>query len=318
MAFFKQMQNYILFFILFGLWSTWKNLKYKIQIRVCSFLSIILVLVGFSVAYIYKFYNFNSLSNTLANLIYIFIVITHLIIVVESIYRKYAQTKLIQNLSLVDYLFNTKSNVIVSYNKEKCEIFIKCSILVSVLIFVNLIFILYTYFQNLHFNFFYVKMFSYSLMHLRSWQITFFVHLLRIRLILINDELKNIQNELRVQFNDVNQSDDNCSVRQDMISTNLSINDRLMNLKRIYGELYEVCELINRVFGWSLLTNTTVTFINFTSISYWGYICRYNFGRLIISFNILVPMITTLGMLTFHCSSCFQRVSYLNFQLDSN
>lgn len=317
MAFFKQMQNYILLFILFGLWSTWENLKYKIQIRVCSFLCIIIVLVGFSIAYIYKFYNFNSLSNTLANLLYIFIVITHLIIVVESIYQKDAQAKLIQNLSIVDHLFNIKSNVNISYHKDKCELFRKCSVLVLVLILINLIFILYTNFLSLYFNFYYVTMYSYSMMHLRLIQITFFVHLLRSRLILINVELKDIQNELRVQFNNVNQSDD-CCARQDLISTNLSINDRLMNLKRIHGELYESCELINSTFGWSLLTNTMETFINFTANSYWGYMCRNNFGRLIIAITVLVPMTTTLGTLAYNCSSCFQHVSYFNIHLDFN
>lgn len=99
-----------------------------------------------------------------------------------------------------------------------------------------------------------MTLYSYSLMHLRPMHINFSVHLLRSRLILINEELKDIQNELRFQFNDANQSD-GCCARQDLISTNpsthLLINERFVNLKRIYGELYESCELINSAFGWS-------------------------------------------------------------------
>lgn len=310
------MRNYIVLFILFGLWSTWwQNSEFKIQIRVCSLLSILLVFCGFSSAYFFdKFYASSTLSNTVANLLFIFIIITHSIIVIESIYQKKAQTKLIQSLSLADHLFNTKSKVMIPYHKEKSEIFTRCSLIISIVIFVNVLITLYTNYLDLDFNLLYPPMYSYLVMCLRSVQIIFFVCLLRSRLILVIEELKDIQNILNVQPDDDNQSKSiGRDTRIQLISNNSlerrSINNRLMNLKQIYTELYRSCEQIRKVFGCSLLVITIQAFVEFTSNSYWGYLCLNDFKIFLI--YLFEPEILLMGALAFYCSSCFEYVSYL-------
>lgn len=116
MLFFKEIRNYFVFFTIFGLSVfTRENSKYKFEIRVCSFLSIIFVFYSFFFAYAFdEFNHFNSISNTINNLTYIFILLTHSIIVIESIVRKETQLKLVQSLSSVDNLFNIKFKVRIS------------------------------------------------------------------------------------------------------------------------------------------------------------------------------------------------------------
>lgn len=321
MTFFQQIRNYIVFFILFGLWSAWEDSKYTLQINLSSFLSITIVFGEFFSAYfLNKFYTFNSLSNIVANLIYIFIITSNLIMVIESFYKKGAQTKFIQNMTHIDHLFNTKLKVTVPYYKEKGEIFMWCLIM-SLIVFLNhIIFAWYMYHLNLNIQFYFVALYSYSVVNLlRPIQLTFFICLLRSRLILINEELKGIQNVINAQSSNVNQRKSNgYNIRNGLILEENSINNRLMTLKLIYEELFESCELINEAFGWSLLANTTGTFTDFISHSYWGYMCRHNFGKLIITINFFASKITTLGTLAFYCSSCFQQVSFLNNSIKLN
>lgn len=312
MVFFKEMRNYFVFFILFGLWATWKNSEYNHHINICSFLSIILAIgVFFSAFYFNIIYVFDSFVNTVSNALLILTLTIHLVIVVEPIFQKELQSKLIQSLCRVDKLFNNKSKVIISYQREKWELFTRCFLLVSILIFVNLFWIFYTYYQNLFYDFMYPTMYSYFVLCLKPIQIIFFVCLLRKRLILINNELCDIQ---KAQTNDVNHSKSKyCHTRDELDSSNStveqSINDRLFNLKLIYGELYESCELINASFGSSMLAFTVQAFIELTTNCYWAYFCLENVENFIL--YILVPAVVLQIILGFYCTSCFQYVSYL-------
>lgn len=297
MVLFREIRIYILIFILFGLWSTWwQSSKYKFKIKLYSLFSVALVFCDFlSAIFLDKFYDCITLSNIIVNSWYAAIVITHFIIVVESIVQKSAQANLIRNLALVDQLFNIKSNVIISYYKEKREIFTRCSILILIVISIDVVIIFFTYYRELHFNLMYPAMYSNTMMRLRPIQVLFFVYLMRTRLILINKELKAIQSGTIFKSYTTNHTKSNHS------------NRRLMNLKHIYGALYESCELICKAFGLSLVAFTMQTFVEFTFNCYWGYICLYEKNCLWV--NLLVPNIFLLGTLAFYCSSCYQYVS---------
>ena len=308
MMFFDQMQNYFVFFIICGLWSTWNlNAKFKHRITFCSFLSILPMICCISSAYFFNiFYLNNSISNTISNILYTSVATTHLIIVFESIYQKDAQLKLIDSLSHADELLNSKSSVIIPYYKEKSEQFKRFVILVSMVAFLNINFLCYTYKNNLYYNFIYVSLYSYFMMSLRFIQIIFFVCLLRNRLISIIEELKDIQ-IVRRKFNQRNQ-------RMELNSNNStidrSINERLFNLKQTYRALYEACEQINNAFGWSMFASSLEAFVEFTSNCYWAYMCMHEMTDFVIYLSI--PEVLLLGVLSYFCSSCFKYVSQLN------
>lgn len=190
---------------------------------------------------------------------------THLTIIVESICKKGCQAKLIENLSLCDYIFKTNLHNSFQYRKEKREIFTRGSILISITFLVKIIIATYAWRQKLEFAFMYPVVYSIFILRLRPIQITFFVYLLRNRLILIIEELKNIQSMLSTQCNDVSQAKpDVCHTENDSTFIR-QLPDRLISLKRIYTELYDSCEQLNQAFGWSITIITMQVFVDFTS-----------------------------------------------------
>lgn len=314
--FFRQVKNYLVFFIIFGLWSaTWPNSKNELLMKAYSLFSIVIVFCCFLSAYILNtFQTFNSVSNTVSNLLYVSVLFAHLIIIIESICQRDAQAKIIQSLSLTDYLFNIKLKVMMPYNRGKFEIFTRCFVLVSIMILTNTTFVSYMRYKNIDYSFIYVSLYPCLVMCLRSIQIIFLVCLLRSRLILIIEELVDIQNTLNtVQTDDmkriffVEQNKSNAVISNNAFSGSSSINERIMHLKKIYGELYESCEQIKEAFGCSLMVITTQAFVVFTSNFYWGYMYMHDFEDLLI--YILMPEVLLMGILAFYCSSCFQYVS---------
>lgn len=102
-------------------------------------------------------------------------------------------------------------------------------------------------------------------------QLTFFVYLIRNRLILITEELNDIQN---IFLNVPNEP-----IFVNSSGNTPSINNRLLNLKQIYGKLHDSCELWSNAFGISILANTIETFIDFTAHAYWGVHVSIQFSK---------------------------------------
>lgn len=120
MAFFEQMRLYFIFFIFFGLWSTWQNNKYRSLLRVYSACCVQQEFLSFvSVIYSYNIFENNSLSATIANWLYIIDSLTHVVIVFESLYKRKAQLQLIRKFCSVDELFRNKLGITIPYRREK-------------------------------------------------------------------------------------------------------------------------------------------------------------------------------------------------------
>lgn len=84
MAFFNQMQNFFIVFILFGLWTTWQNSKYKRFLQLSSIFSIAQIVLNVSLAIILdRLYGVDSLSIVMACFWFSLSIFTHLVIVLE-------------------------------------------------------------------------------------------------------------------------------------------------------------------------------------------------------------------------------------------
>lgn len=102
-------------------------------------------------------------------------------------------------------------------------------------------------------------------------------------------------------------------VISDNVFTRPSTYNRLLSLKRIYGQLFEICEHIGAIFGWSLLIVVIQIFALSTFQTYWTYIHLSNVKRFITDLMSIVPSLIVLCSLTFHCSSCLQEVGVTYF-----
>lgn len=299
MSFFVQIRTYLAFFILFGLWSSWRNTKYKFLLKIYSVLSIISGFAIYSLAVLIDgFSEFNALPNIVSNILYILQFLTHFITALESILKTGAQAKLIDTLSTVDYMFYTKIGIAIPYRTEKCQILLRTMILLFIEIIIKLAIVVVLIFLNVDKRFSSLALVLYSnfFIYLRVIQIIFFMSLLRNRLIMLNNELIDIVNST------TNRS---CTRR---VSAKRSMYDRLINLKQIYSKLYDTCEQIDETFGWSLLLLVIFIFATVTIEYYWAYISLGDTRTVLICLFYSVPVSITLSTLAYYCSSCFQQV----------
>lgn len=305
-VFFDQMRNYIVYFQVFGLWSSWKNHKYKMLLKAHSVFSITIVFFSYISAYFFnQFFEKATLSSTISTGLFITVLIAHLIITIETFLRCCSQLALVQKFSVVDHMFNTKLLICIPYRKEKRDFFIRNSTLVFFVISVKIFVVAYTLAEERVVNFLYCLMYSNWIMHLRAIQVLFFVYLVRDRLFLIHKEITDVRNALATRINK--------NERQTVLLMQKLAFSRIYHLKKIYGELYEINELINKTFGWSLLAIMTQSFLDFIVNCYVVFTVldapSIDYGTLTISVVLLVPNIITISTVAFYCSSCFQSVS---------
>lgn len=318
MQFFKQMSNFLLIFVVFGLWSSVEHFQKKCFLQLCSILSMALAIFSFSSAIFYKhFRTMTSISNVIANSLYMSTVFSCSILFAETFMKRSVQQKLIQKFITIDKLFHTELNVVITYATEKRQIFIWNLALMLAKALVLSVSLAMQLFQNRFHNLFLPSIYLSWLMFLRLIEVLFFVHLMRTRLIFINDELQNIQNELNLQINFIHRLRNQCLgqtkiqyVILDGQTIRPSMIDRILCLKRIYGELCSIRKSFNAIFEWSLSAIFTQYFVGFTSISYWAYLTLDRFIDFVFVTVEILPQMTALSALCFYCSSCCQYVRF--------
>lgn len=257
MEFFQQVRNQTILFIFFGIWSSWQHGKYKWALRAYSVSAIYqeMAIIG-SVMYSYDIFKDYTLSATVENSMYMIISWTHLIIVIESLVTSSIQVKLIQKFSQVDHLLSARLKVEIPYTKERRKTFARNFFLLTTIILMKGFVSGYLHYHNKVLVSWYPALYSIWIMCLRTIQIILFAYLMRCRLTVINSELICIQHVFNTHLRTEN--------RRQRASISKIIYHRIKTLKKIYGILYEACELVNKVFGWSLLAITTQCFVDFT------------------------------------------------------
>lgn len=157
-TFFEEMRCFIAFFLIFGLCPFWQNTKCKLFLVFYSIFSILLVFIIFlSAIFINKVLEDNTLSTAVAYSFLFSVLTTHLIIVLQSLFYRKSQMKLIQKFSHVDRLFNTKLQIFMSYRKEKLALFIRFSLLLFIFVAIKLALILHLHYMNRLGSFWYLS-----------------------------------------------------------------------------------------------------------------------------------------------------------------
>lgn len=290
MEFFKHIQFYILIFIFFGLWTSIQHFKYEYLLRIYRICSLILVfsLIFFSI-YVNPIYTTTNISNIVANFLFVLTMSTRLVIAIESIVRRLAQSQLIEKFILVDQLFETKLDVKIAYAKEILELSIVHLIVIFIVIPARLVVFTYTFYVGKWSGSSIDILLSFWAFSLRPMQVVFFVNLIRNRLKLMRQRLKSVSL---------------MSTTQD----DKRVFTMLLHLKQIYTELYNICELINISFGSSFLIILIQSFMEFTLCAYWIYLAGENYVKICYFVGILIQNAAILYTLTLGCSNCSQQV----------
>lgn len=308
MEFFNQTRSYILLFIVFGLWTSFQQFKYKRLLRIYSICSLLSVLLLFAVSmYNTQFHTFTSIPNTVANILLVLVWIIHLMVAVESILKSNVQKQLIDKFEHVDELFKIKLNTRIAYQTEKCDLFKKNLTLSSLIMPIYIGVTIYLVSRNGSFDPMYLTTYSFFVIRLRITQIILFVFLLRNRLNLINDKLKHISKVVRTPNTMATRSQRLIAIYS-CSSLNFSNYETLTSLKEIYQELYDICDLINSAFGCSLFGILTQNFVDLTSNCYWGYLLRNDRKSFFVFVGFIIPNLSVLAFFCFYCSSCYLEV----------
>lgn len=313
MTFFKHISNYILVFIFFGLWSTWRNSQYtkcsKWLFQIYSITIIIGILCAYSrIILTNQIFGTSSLQLTISTISFGTIILTHLAIAIETPFKRNIQAQLIEKFTHVDETFNFGLNIIIPYREEMHKMFLHISFHILIVSFITAMIWVYSYYLGEVHDHMYFCMFSSCIMRMRLIQVLFFVCLVRSRLIFIVKELKDIKEAC-----DVNKYETENVVDLNVFDKQTPY-ERLIHLKEIYGNLGEICQLINGIFGWSLLALVTQSFIDLITNGYWLFLLfddnpyvRIDAAPLCICLILLD--ICVLGPLTYFCSSFSQHVS---------
>lgn len=312
---FDEIRSFIAFLRIFGLWPSCPNSRCKVFFVIYSLVHIGLIICIFWISfYVKKGFDGHSLSSIVQYMFLSSILLTNFAVILEAFINRNAQMRLIEKISYADWLLKNKLQLIISYREEKHAIFIRLPILFIVLISMRASFVFYLSHRSRASDF-WLQLYSIWILQLRVIQIIFFVHLLRTRLRLVREKLKEV---LMPQYLSGKSKDGWHFFRDtstifvlDASSTKQTLYNRLVNLKQIHGELYEISELINITFGWSLLTIIAQSFIDFTANSYWIYLAieKSDFLLVFDCLTVLLPIIILLVIMIYYCSSCSRYVS---------
>lgn len=316
---FNEIRSFLVLFSVLGLWPTWPNSKFRALFIISLILYISYIFCIFwSVFYFNKEFSYHTLSAIVQFSFLAGILMTHFTVIVEAFINRNAQVRLIEKISYVDQLLHSKLQLNISYHSEKNAIFIRLASVMFIFMIIRTIFTFDLYYEYNINTFPYRLIFSAWTIQLRSIQVLFFVYLIRTRLQFVSDQLNEMLipstfcGKSKTQWNFFR---DTCSIFVlDMSLAKRSLYDRLVNLKQVYGELYEICELINVTFGWSLLTIIVQSLIDFTSCFYWFYLALQ---ESIVSLTIvclvdLLPILCLVFSMAYICSSCSYCVSLFN------
>lgn len=290
------MRIYFVFFIVFGLWTSWKNIDQNLSFRVFSLISVPLAFSCFALSIFFNtFHEFDTLYYTMTNLMFGFIHLTHLIIVLESFLRK-SQMDLIERFSRVDDLFAYELNIQMPYQREKWRIFVRIMALTCIEIIAKLSVLGSRVYYGQHYQFFYSIFLPNAIICFRQFEMLFFVYLLENRLKLINIELIKMHKYAGLVYSNKYY---HCQ----------STFSRILCLKRIYSELFEICEQLRKSFGWSLL----LIFVNAFAISAFESYCAYiqiaGVIKPILRLVYALSSVIILGVLAIYGTFCIKQVN---------
>lgn len=313
---FDEIRSFLVLFSMLGLWPTWTNSKFRALFIISLILNITYIFgIFWSVFYYNAEFSYHTLSAIVQFSFLAGILMTHFTVIVEAFINRNAQMRLINKISFADQLLHSKFQMNISYQNERNVIFIRLASVMFTFMVLRTIFTFDLYYGYGINTFPYRLILSAWIIQLRSVQVLFFVYLLRTRLQFVSDQL-----------NEMLKPSDFCGKRKtqvkffhdtanifvlDMSLAKRSLYDRLMNLKQIYGELHEICELINVTFGWSLLTIIVQSLIDLISCFYWFYLALQEsiLSLAIVCLVDLLPIVVLVVSMAYICSSCSYCVS---------
>ncbi|KAG5678830.1 hypothetical protein PVAND_008464 [Polypedilum vanderplanki] len=302
-VFTEEMNFFIKVFQLFGLFPS--NFLLKVYSLICFGLTIATFICAFTVIPVLE--DNNSLSLLVGGLVFVGVLLTHLMNVMQAFTSRNEQAKIYQKFDEIDLLLSNKLLVKVDYKSLRRRLIYKYTLIFITLAFIHVASIVSVTINKLFFNYYVLLILPVAIIRFRCIQNMFYVDLIKSKLHLMNTKLSDIINRnddkmAFILFADKLQKRDKKRIE----NGTLSFYDQIMTLKQIYGKIFDVCNLINDCFGWSLLFIVTQFFIEFTSNGYWLFLALEKVLEDSIATQSVCSMLPITILLTTMAYSCFQ------------
>lgn len=312
--FVKEIHYIILLFQIFAIAPITLKKRNPLFIQMFSFVSLLIILIIVSsVIFINDFFEHKSIVNIVNYLIFSSILLTNLIIVVQSYVTRNKQLNIVKNILAIDEILLQKLEKYLKYTEQRKRFNQKVFGLFFVWTFMLVYTVVLMFLRYTFIDFVLMMQFIYPLLmiRVRCIQIIFYADVLHARLKTISDILIYIINCER----DVHES----TVKTIYVSEKMEPNMEnieyveLVSLKKIYSLLWDTNCLMNDCFGWSLLLIYTQYFLRLTADCYFLYLIFIKALTNNEQYDALCDAITILSILWLVCNGCrrcTQKVCY--------
>lgn len=258
-VFSDEMLGFIKVFQLFSLFPYSPNPIANILLKFYSALSILAVVAIFcSAFFLYPVLeDSSSLSLLVGGLVFNGLLLTHVINILQAFTSRLDQTMIYQKFDEIDYMLQNQLLVNINYSKLRQRLILKYFIIMAVVLAIHTTSIVAVTINGLFFRYYLHLIITIAIIRIRCIQNMFYVDLIKEKLNLMNQKLEEIISKNRDKMAFILCADK--LQKFDKKDGKTSLYDQLMTLKQIYGKIWDVSNLINDCFGWSLLAIVRIT-----------------------------------------------------------
>lgn len=249
----EEMSIFIKLFQFFGLYPS--NFLLKIY-TVLNLLAIIMIFISaFFIAKVLQ--EDNSLSLLVGGLVFVGILLTHSMNIFQAFTSRNEQADIYRQFDQIDMMLSRDLflNIDYNYSVVRRRLLKKYLLISLVLITIHIASITSVSINGLFFSYYIHLIFSVIVIRFRCIQNIFYVDLINEKLQLVNQKLEKV----------IRRNHDKLFLiverfqKRDMKSINTSLYDTIMVMKTVYGKIWDITNLCNDCFGYSLLFIVSVT-----------------------------------------------------------
>lgn len=249
----EEMSSFVNIFQLFSLFPYSSNIMANIILKFYSAIVLLVIaLIFVSAFFIYPVLeDSESLSLLVGGLVFVGLLITHFLNVLQAYASRHEQLMIYQKFDEVDFLLQNQLLVHINYGGLRKRLYIKYSIIAVIVLAIHATSIVSVCINKLFFRYYLHLILPISIIRIRCLQNMFYVDLIKEKLNLVNQKLEDIVKKNRDKMAFIIFADKLQKFEKKDSKT--SLYENLMTLKQIYGKIWDVSNLINDCFGWSLL-----------------------------------------------------------------
>lgn len=253
-----EMSSFVTIFQLFSLFPFSINAMTNLLLKFYSLFNLVVIVgIGCSAFIFYPVLeDSESLSLLVGGLVFIGLLVTHFINILQAFASRHEQMMIYQKFDEIDFLLQNQLLVNINYGRLRKRLYIKYFIIMSIVIAIHTTSIVSVSINGLSFRYYVHLILPVFIVRIRCIQNMFYVDLIKEKLDLMNQKLEDIVKKNRdkmafIMFADKLQ-------KFEKKDTKTTLYEQLMTLKQIYGKIWDVSNLINDCFGWSLLAIVTL------------------------------------------------------------